>query len=254
MENSLQTNQEVMSLDKISKKFGGIVADNQVSFKLYEGKIHGLIGPNGSGKSTTLNLISGIYNVDSGSISLNENLITNLSIYDRARKGIARSFQTPRLLKRCDIKTNIFLGMDLARRKRLSSIRSIQDNDRLKELMEVAGLKGDLNDSIEKLSYGEQKMLEIVRALLTKPKVLLLDEPAAGLNHKEMEKVIGLIDIAVKENTAVLFVEHTMDLVMSLCDDITVLNFGCVIAEGVPEEIQSNPVVIEAYIGSEKNA
>jgi len=254
MKDSLEANKEIMFIDKISKKFGGIVADNQVSFKLYLGKIHGLIGPNGSGKSTTLNLISGIHEADGGSISLDGKVITNLSTYVRARMGIARSFQTPRLLKRCDIKTNIFLGMDLAKRKKLKSNVSLQDNARLEELMEIAGFKENMSDSIEKLSYGKQKLLEIVRAILTKPKILLLDEPAAGLNHKEMEKVIGLINIAVKENTAVLLVEHSMELVMSLCDSITVLNFGCVIAQGAPKEIQSNPVVIEAYIGSEKNA
>ena len=143
------------------------------------------------------------------------------------------------------------MGIDLANMKKKSSN---QHSPSMEALLEAAGLKIDLDDSITTLSYGQQKLFEIVRALLTQPKVVLLDEPAAGLNTKEMERVDALIGLAVKSDTAVLLVEHSMDLVMNICHTITVLNFGRKIAEGVPEEIQQNEAVIEAYLGRGRSA
>lgn len=242
-----------MTLEKVCKRFGGVVAADEVSFTLQSGQIRGLIGPNGSGKSTTLNLISGICDVDPGQIFLDGANITNDPIHHRARLGIARTFQHPRLLSRCDIRTNLFLGLDLGNMKKGSGTANEIDQS-VDQLLEVAGLKINLDDSITTLSYGQQKLLEIVRAILTKPKVVLLDEPAAGINSREMERIKALIDIAVKNSAAVLLVEHSMDLVMSLCDIITVLNFGRVIAEGVPTEIQGNDSVIEAYLGKRRHA
>jgi len=198
-----------------------------------------------------LNLISGVTDMDAGSITLDDEVVTNLPNYARARRGVARTFQHPRLLKRCDIQANLFLGIDLANRKKQISGHTAP---KLEELLEAAGLRFDLDDSITTLSYGQQKLFEIVRALLTNPKVLLLDEPAAGLNTKEMERVDALIAIAVKNNAAVLLVEHSMDLIMNICHTITVLNFGRKIAEGVPSEIQSNDAVIEAYLGRGRSA
>lgn len=244
-----ESNSVVLSLEKVTKRFGGVVADDDVSFELRAGQVHGLIGPNGSGKTTTLNLISGIYDVDAGSIVLAGEDITRTSTYHRARGGIARSFQAPRLLSRCDIRTNILLGGDLAKRRSLRE----KGTGRLDSLLEVAAISVPLNSSVSELSYGQQKLLEIVRAMLSRPKVLLLDEPAAGLNHAEMNHVVGLIDVAVKEGTSVLLIEHSMDLVMSLCETITVLNFGKVIGEGTAAQIQSNQAVIEAYIGRKKH-
>jgi len=238
----------VMILDKLCKRFGGVVAADEISFTLASGQIHGLIGPNGSGKSTALNLISGVTDMDSGNVILDGETITKEASYMRARLGIARTFQHPRLLKRCDVRTNLFLGSDLANMKKHSSPFTLE------QLMEAAGLRLDLGDSITTMSYGQQKLFEIVRALLTNPKVVLLDEPAAGLNTKEMERVEALINIAVKNNAAVLLVEHSMDLVMNLCHVITVLNFGRPIAEGIPEEILSNEAVIEAYLGRGRSA
>jgi len=240
-----------MVLDKLCKRFGGVVAADEVSFSLVPGKVHGLIGPNGSGKTTLLNLISGVTDMDAGSITLDGEIVTNLPNYTRARRGVARTFQHPRLLRRCDIQANLFLGIDLANRKKRLPGHSAP---KLEELLEAAALQFDLDDSITTLSYGQQKLFEIVRALLTNPKVLLLDEPAAGLNTKEMERVDALIAIAVKNNAAVLLVEHSMDLIMNICDTITVLNFGRKIAEGVPAEIQSNDAVIEAYLGRGRSA
>jgi ABC-type branched-subunit amino acid transport system ATPase component len=249
-------NKPVMVLDKVCKRFGGVVAADNVAFDLQPGQIRGLIGPNGSGKSTTLNLISGICEIEPGSagaIHLAGENITARPIHERARLGIARTFQHPRLLSRCDIKTNLFLGHDLGNmRKAAGASQEIEQS--VDELLDLAGLKIGMDDSIKTLSYGQQKLLEIIRAILTKPKVVLLDEPAAGINTKEMDRIRALIAIAIKNKAAVLLVEHSMDLVMSLCDIITVLNFGRVIAEGVPAEIQGNEAVIEAYLGKRRHA
>lgn len=246
-----KNNESILVLDKLCKRFGGVVAADEVSFSLSPARVHGLIGPNGSGKTTMLNLVSGITEMDAGAITLDGEVITSLPSYTRARKGLARTFQHPRLLKRCDIQTNLFLGIDLANMKKSNAGHS---GEVLPELLSAAGLKIDMDDSITTLSYGQQKLFEIIRALLTQPKVLLLDEPAAGLNTKEMERVDALINIATKNNTAVLLVEHSMDLIMNICHTITVLNFGRKIAEGVPAEIQCNDSVIEAYLGRGRSA
>lgn len=242
----------VLQLSGVNKKFGGVVAADDICLELYPGEIVGLIGPNGAGKTTLLNLITGIYTPDKGTVILNGTNISRYPTHKRARAGIARSFQHPRLLDRCDIRTNIYMGSDLAnKRQKNSGDISVQ----LDELIEIAGLKGiRLEDSIDKLSYGQQKILEIIRAIMCKPVVLLLDEPAAGLNNKEMEYVGALIQYAVKENIAVLLIEHAMDFVMSICDRITVLNFGHQITTGTPKEVQENEEVIRAYLGGGKYA
>ena len=246
-------NEPVLIVDKACKRFGGVVAADEVSLSIQPGQIRGLIGPNGSGKSTLLNLISGICDLEPGTIVLDGINVSTKPIHERARLGIARTFQHPQLLKRCDIKTNLLLGQDLGTKKPDGAMSGAM-KETVDHLLEVTGLHVSLEDSITTLSYGQQKMLEIIRALLTKPKVLLLDEPAAGTNTKEMDRIRALIDIAVKGNSAVLLVEHSMDLVMSICEVLTVLNFGRVIAEGLPGQIQGNPDVIEAYLGRRRNA
>lgn len=252
MQNSSNGKEAVLTLNKVCKNFGGVVAAKDISFELYPGEVFGLIGPNGAGKTTLINLITGIYKVDVGTIVLNGHDITRAPAHTRARRGITRTFQHPHLLNRCDIETNIYLGVDLARKNKM--LNSHDHKKLLDELLEVAGLRLNMRDGIDKLAYGQQKLLEVVRAILTRPSVLLLDEPAAGLNQREMDHIVALVDIALKMNSAVLMIEHRMDLVMSICNRITVLNFGNQIASGKPAEIQDNPVVIEAYLGRKRGA
>ncbi|MCI8376897.1 MAG: ABC transporter ATP-binding protein [Lachnospiraceae bacterium] len=243
----------ILQLSDVCKRFGGVVAADQITLELYGGETFGLIGPNGAGKTTLLNLITGIYASSSGTITLNGKNITKLPTHKRARLGIARTFQHPRLLDGCDIRTNILMGVDLANKRKRKGEAEVRKE--MEMLLERAGLQNvNLEDSIEKLSYGQQKMLEIVRALLSEPKVLLLDEPAAGLNEKEMEYIVRLIQVAVEKEIAVLLIEHAMDLVMGICDRLTVLNFGHQITTGTPEEVQANEEVIAAYLGGGSNA
>ncbi|MDF2472581.1 MAG: transporter ATP-binding protein [Anaerocolumna sp.] len=251
MTSTLNPKKPVLKMDNVCKNFGGVIAADKIALELYGGEIFGLIGPNGAGKTTLLNLITGIYQSDDGEMFLLDKNITKVPTHRRARLGIARTFQHPRLLNRCDIKTNILMGSDLANKRKIKGGKLEED---MNMLLKCAGLQNvNLSDSIEKLSYGQQKMLEIVRALLCEPAVLLLDEPAAGLNTKEMDYIVALIKVAVQKDIAVLLIEHAMDLVMGICDRLTVLNFGHQIATGTPTEIQSNEEVIKAYLGGSCN-
>ncbi|MDF2609239.1 MAG: transporter ATP-binding protein [Lachnospiraceae bacterium] len=251
MTSTLNPKKPVLKMDNVCKNFGGVIAADKIALELYGGEIFGLIGPNGAGKTTLLNLITGIYQSDDGEMFLIDKNITKVPTHRRARLGIARTFQHPRLLNRCDIKTNILMGSDLANKRKIKGGKLEED---MNMLLKCAGLQNvNLSDSIEKLSYGQQKMLEIVRALLCEPAVLLLDEPAAGLNTKEMDYIVALIKVAVQKDIAVLLIEHAMDLVMGICDKLTVLNFGHQIATGTPTEIQSNEEVIKAYLGGSCN-
>jgi len=241
----------VLSLKQVSKNFGGVVAAKNVDLDFFGGEIVGLIGPNGAGKSTLVNLITGIYSVDSGTITFKGKDITRLPTYQRARMGIARTFQHPRLLDRCSLFDNIMLGVDLARKTGRVLKQDIQSD--MKALLRQCNMDGmALEGMISQLPYGQQKLIEIIRAILGEPDVLLLDEPAAGLNSSETRYIVSLMEIAVKQNISVLLIEHSMDLVMEVCDRLTVLNFGYQIANGSPSEIQENQAVIDAYLGSSR--
>ena len=242
-----------LRVEDIGISFGGLKAVQSVSFAVEPGEIMGLIGPNGAGKTTTLNLISGLYTCDTGKVFLGDEDVTKVTAYNRARKGLARTFQTPRFLTRSTIAENMKLGTDLADQMGfLNSFfgkKGVNFMDEVDELMEIAELKVDWNEDISSLAYGQMKRLEIIRGLLSHPKVMLVDEPAAGLNSKELEKSVALIRHAAKQGVAIVLIEHKMDMIMNVCDHITVLNFGKMIAYGTPDEVSSNEEVITAYLG-----
>lgn len=254
----LDESQPVLSLSGVTKRFGGIVASDDVNMHVNSGEIVGLIGPNGAGKTTILNQISGIYSVDAGRIYFGGNDITTMPAHERAHLGIARTFQTPRFLNRSTIRDNMMLAADLASHigywKSFCSKSDTGFIQRVEELVKIAGIKFSWDDDIASLPYGNRKLLEIIRALLTEPKVMLVDEPAAGLNSSEIDQAVGLLKYGTQRGIGVVLIEHSMDLVMNHCDRIVVLNFGCVIATGSPKEISTNPRVIEAYLGRRNHA
>jgi branched-chain amino acid transport system ATP-binding protein len=249
---------EMLKVEEISISFGGLKAVDNVSFSVDKGNIMGLIGPNGAGKTTVLNLISGLNTLDHGKVFLNGKDISKEPAYKRARMGISRTYQTPRFLQRSTIRENMLLGTDLANQmghiKSFFGKKGIDFEEKVNSLLEIAGFYPDWERDIDSLPYGQRKRLEIVRALLTNPKVLLVDEPAAGLNSKELKQSISLLQYACSNGVAVVLIEHKMDMIMSVCNMITVLNFGKKIAYGTPQEISENPEVIEAYLGRKKHA
>ncbi len=203
-----------------------------------------------------MNIISGIYMPDSGKLFFSGRDITKSPAHQRARMGIARTFQTPRFLQRSSIRDNLLLAADLNDNigffKGFLGFKGGNFDSELTELMSIAKITFDWDDDVSSLPFGKRKLLEIVRSLLTHPKVILVDEPAAGLNNKEIEYVMALLNYAAKEKgIGVLLIEHSMDLIMNFCEKIDVLSFGVMIARGTPKEIAVNPTVIEAYLGKE---
>lgn len=249
----------ILKLTDVNKSFGGVVVAQNVNLELYPGEIHGLIGPNGAGKTTLLNLISGIYEMDSGSITFSGRDISKMPPHNRARLGIGRTFQTPRFLDKTDIEENLMIAHDLSHRvpfyKSFFSRKDRSYLPLLEQLTQIAGFTFELENDISSLTFGQRKLLEIIRSLLAQPKVMLIDEPAAGLNGAEIENEIKLLQWATKEmGVAILLIEHSMDMIMSVCQTITVLNFGCVIACGTPDDIASSEEVIAAYLGRDEDA
>lgn len=249
-------NDKKLELKGVCKRFGGVVAAKDVTFSVSSGEILGLIGPNGAGKSTILNLISGIYDVDDGQVFFDGRDVTKEKAHTIARMGLGRTFQTPRFLERSNIRENLQLGQDL--RYQTGYLKSYfhKKEESLKPeldyLLGLADIKLNLDDDISSLSYGQMKLLEIVRSLLAAPKVMLVDEPAAGLNNKEIEYANNLLNYAAKEkHIGVVLIEHQMDMVINICQNIVVLNFGEIIARGTPEQALSDPAVIEAYLGKQ---
>lgn len=249
----------ILKLEGVCKRFGGVIAAEDISFEMEPGRIKGLIGPNGAGKSTMMNLISGIYAADKGKIFFQGQDITGVPAYRRARMGIGRTFQTPRFLQRSSIRDNLLLGTDLGDGigylKSFLGKRGAHLAGRLAELMPVAGFELDWDSEITALPYGQRKLLEIVRSMLASPKIMLVDEPAAGLNNREIENAMALLSLAATQyHIGVLLIEHSMDMIMNSCSDIVVINFGKMICEGTPEEVSRDSQVIEAYLGRDLRA
>jgi branched-chain amino acid transport system ATP-binding protein len=250
-----------LEIKNISKNFGGVRAVDDFSMTLKDKDIVSIIGPNGAGKTTIFNLISGVYKINGGEIYLDGGNILNKSQHEIARAGIARTFQNIRLFKGLSVLENVMTAKDPAlkynifdslfytpRRRKMDEL----SKEECMHYLEVVGLKDLRNEKPQNLPYGTQRKLEIARALATNPKVLLLDEPAAGLNPSEVAEFIELIRRLRNDfDFSILLIEHRMQVVMELSRWIYVQNFGKTIAEGTPKDIQNNPEVTKAYIGEE---
>jgi branched-chain amino acid transport system ATP-binding protein len=253
----------LLELRDVTKKFGGVVAVDSFSHQLEQGKVYAIIGPNGAGKTTIFNLITGVYAPSSGSIHFDGAPISGLRPYKIAQKGIARTFQNIRLFSQMSVLDNVRTACQkYAEYSVLEGLlpapRRFRNEKVLKErawsLLELVNLTERANERSKNLPYGHQRRLEIARALAQEPKLLLLDEPAAGMNPDETQDLMDFIDqIHQTYNLTILLIEHHMEVVMGLAENITVLDFGRIIARGTPEEVQSNQVVIEAYLGSKED-
>jgi branched-chain amino acid transport system ATP-binding protein len=247
---------------EVTMQFGGLTAVDQVSMQVEPGHIHALIGPNGAGKSTFINMISGIYKPTSGKILFDGEEAQGQGAANFSHRGVSRTFQNLRLFRNLSLIDNVVIGLHnqinqtligamlRSRQARLVEREAVANAE---EILRDVGLWERRFDEAKSLSYGQQKWLELVRALAAKPKLLLLDEPAAGLNTTESDKMEAFIRGLPSRGVTVLLIEHDMRLVMRLAERITVLNFGKVITEGTPEQIQNDPVVIEAYLGKGRN-
>ncbi|CAB1253931.1 leucine/isoleucine/valine transporter subunit; ATP-binding component of ABC superfamily [Ruminococcaceae bacterium BL-6] len=241
--------------------FGGLRALEDVNFKLEENQIMGLIGPNGAGKTTVFNLLTGVYTPTEGTVELEGKSIVGRKTYDITRNGIARTFQNIRLFKDISVLDNVRIAMNSGMKYSLISgllrlpsywREEREVTDRAMELLDVFGLKDLSGSQARNLPYGQQRKLEIARALACSPKVLLLDEPAAGMNPTETQELMETIKlIRDRFSIAILLIEHDMNFVMGICEHLIVLDYGRIIAEGSADEIRGNPKVITAYLGGE---
>jgi branched-chain amino acid transport system ATP-binding protein len=246
----------MLKIDKVSKSFGGIIATDNVSMKLKPNSINALIGPNGAGKTTLFNLITGKINIDEGQIFIENHNITYLKEIDITHLGIARAFQITNIFPTLSVKESIKVAL-LAKKHGLNNMwdRFISHsvNEETENIAKLAGLTKVYNTISSELSHGDQKLLDIALALALKPKVLLLDEPTAGMGPEERWEMIKRIkDLWKKTKMTVLFIEHDMDIVFDIAQKIYVLQQGAIIAEGNPKEIKSNQKVIKAYLGGGK--
>jgi branched-chain amino acid transport system ATP-binding protein len=245
----------MMRAQGLSKSFGGVHAVQDVSISVPEKSICALIGPNGAGKSTLLNLLSGIYQPDAGDLSFENTKLNGLPAHARVRLGIARTFQKIRLFKQLTLLENVRAGFHIHQNapfwEYLLRGNTGRFNGEALELLDFVGLASRAHERAGALPYGQQRMLEIARALATRPRLFMLDEPAAGLNAAEMEFLLKRLEEIRDRGITVLVVEHNMDLVMNVAQRVFVMDHGVALFEGAPREVQANPAVIAAYLGGE---
>jgi ABC-type branched-subunit amino acid transport system ATPase component len=252
------TGRALLEVDDITMRFGGVAALDSVSFDIKEGEILGLIGPNGAGKTTCFNVMTGVYQATSGQIRFDGQPLAKMKRHRITKLGIARTFQNIRLFKSMTALENVMVGADAnskvgfvnaVLRTPLHRRTEREAEDLAYELLDFVGVAGRADELAENLSYGDQRRLEIARAMATKPKLLCLDEPAAGFNPAEKQRLMDLIRKVRDQGYTILLIEHDMRLVMGVTNRIVVLEFGRKIAEGSPSEIRDNPAVIAAYLG-----
>lgn len=250
----------MLTVKDVTLRFGGLTAVNNVSLEIKEGTINGLIGPNGAGKTTFFNLLSGVYTPNEGEIIFNDIKLCGKKCYEINHLGMSRTYQVINLFKKMTVLENVMVGLHPKLKSRYFSAifrtKSQRDEEKAAEekayeWLDFVGLRKKALNMADSLSYGEQRLLEIVRALASDPKLLLLDEPAAGMNSKEKEELDVILRKIQKLGVTILMIEHDMKLMMGITDRIFVLNYGKKLAEGTPCEIQNNAEVIAAYLGDD---
>ena len=247
----------LLEVRDLSRHFGGLAAVNNLSFAVDEGAIHGLIGPNGAGKTTTFNVISGFYKPTAGEVVFGGHRISGLCPSRIAARGVVRTFQATTLFQELTVFENVLVGCHMDSRvgpisALLGSNRRIERETeaRAQEILEFMGLGELRDDETVNLPHGHQRALGIAVALAAQPKLILLDEPFTGMNPEETRRMMALVERVRNQGVTILLVEHDMQAVMGLCEQITVLSFGELLAEGTPDEIRADPAVIEAYLGT----
>ena len=247
----------MLKIKNIGKNFGGVKAVDDLSFNVDKGEIVGLIGPNGSGKSTTINLICGVFPVDLGNISVDDQNISSLPTHERVASGISRTFQNIRLFKDLSVWQNIWVALQQDSDQSSGWMQEWFGNskfqkEKIKEILVFSGLGSRFNDLAGNLSFGEQRRLELARAIASKPKLILLDEPMAGMNVEEKREMCRFIlKVNDEIGTTMVLIEHDMGVVMDISDRVVVLDYGKVIGDGTPDEVRANQRVIDAYLGVE---